>query len=161
MLIQSNQNYPIQKQNFGAKLVAKEQVLQVIKNEITDFYKNSSPQIRANHFENKKPNPKKIWETFVQKFEEKTKKIPGIVELIIPENKKFTASLRYTSEDKKFTAENIIANGSELLPDKVKDEGKPYNNAIMRIIVPLAESSIKAKQSSNPFFELYYAMLRS
>lgn len=161
MLIQPNQNYPIQKQNFGAKLIAQEQVLNVIKQEIMDSYEKCVPEARIRFYDSATipPDPQKIWEGLVKAFEETTEKIPGVVELIIPKDKTYTAGIKYTSGEETFITPSMIEifNGRFLRPDKQFDKGKPYTTAIHDICANIAATVAKIHgddAKKNPFCAL-------
>lgn len=164
MLIQSKQNYPTQRQNFGAKLVAKETVKKCLQRDIAYFYKSASPQAKKRYFNNEPLNFEQSWNGIVQAFEEKTKHIQGIVEFDFPKDKFYSASLNYMVGQKQYTFPNAISNGFLLLPDNEFDKGVPYGTAIMDLAQKISGAIYKAegkKSENNPFEMLFQSMINS
>ena len=161
MLIQSKQNYSAQRQNFGAKLVAKETVKKCLQQDIVNFYNTANPQARKRYFENETLNFENSWNGIVQTFEEKTKHIPGIVEFDFPKDKFYSASINYMVGKKEYTFQNAIYNGFLLLPDREFDKGVPYGKAIIDLAQKISGAIYKTegkKFENNPFEKLCQSM---
>lgn len=136
MLVQSTPNYSIQRQNFGAKLIASEPVQKKLQQGVMDFYNELSPEGRKLIFPQKpsmllkfwnglietfkkksdnlvavsEPNPQRLWDGLVKAFEKKTRKIPGVVEFIRAKKEAWgiLAGIKYTNGKNVYIVDNVI-----------------------------------------------------
>lgn len=153
MLIQANQNCPIQRQNFGIKIFANRTVKKCIIEDMRNSLK----------FDNKISTYKKLYkmyQDFEQVFENITNTIKdGFILLDFPKDKTDVAQIIYMTKKENYTDKySAIQSGVSFLPNENSTKG-PYQTTLLQILAKISGAMEKHDKAENPFQKLFYSIL--